>query len=117
MPLAVVGRGPEMTSERLLIKVSHKAGATCSATATLGISGPELTVTPLFEVPAAVRTGRTARSSRPVQRRERLGHCASLCLLETVVFYKVGHLGSHKATLKAKGLKLMRTDDFVGSYR
>jgi len=34
-------------------------------------------------------------------------------LLERVVFYKVGHHGSHNATLKAKGLELMRTDDFV----
>ena len=46
-----------MTSKRLLIKVSHKKGATLSATATLGISGSELAITPLFDVPAAARTG------------------------------------------------------------
>ena len=34
-------------------------------------------------------------------------------LLKRAVFYKVGHHGSHNATLKAKGLELMRADDFV----
>ena len=34
-------------------------------------------------------------------------------LLKRAVFYKVGHHGSHNATLKAKGLELMRTDNFV----
>lgn len=36
-------------------------------------------------------------------------------LLKRVVFYKVGHHGSHNATLKAKGLELMRSDEFVAS--
>jgi hypothetical protein len=34
-------------------------------------------------------------------------------LLRRTVFYKVGHHGSHNATLETKGLELMRTDDFV----
>jgi hypothetical protein len=34
-------------------------------------------------------------------------------LLKRTVFYKVGHHGSHNATLKAKGLELMRKDEFV----
>ncbi len=34
-------------------------------------------------------------------------------LLKRTVFYKVGHHGSHNATLRAKGLELMRTDEFV----
>lgn len=34
-------------------------------------------------------------------------------LLKQTAFYKVGHHGSHNATLRAKGLELMRTDDFV----
>ncbi len=34
-------------------------------------------------------------------------------LLKRTTFYKVGHHGSHNATLRAKGLELMRTDDFV----
>jgi hypothetical protein len=34
-------------------------------------------------------------------------------LLKRTVFYKVGHHGSHNATLKAKGLELMRSDEFV----
>jgi len=46
-----------MTSKRLLIKVSHKPSAPLSASARLGISGPEFTLTPLFEVPTAARTG------------------------------------------------------------
>ena len=57
MPLAVSWPGAGMTSKRLLVKVSHKTGAILSATATLGVSGPEFTITPLFDVPAAARTG------------------------------------------------------------
>jgi hypothetical protein len=34
-------------------------------------------------------------------------------LLKRTVFYKVGHHGSHNATLKAKGLELMTSDDLV----
>jgi len=34
-------------------------------------------------------------------------------LLQRTHFYKVGHHGSHNATLKSKGLELMPTDDFV----
>ena len=34
-------------------------------------------------------------------------------LLKRTVFYKVGHHGSHNATLKEKGLELMRQDEFV----
>jgi hypothetical protein len=34
-------------------------------------------------------------------------------LLKRTVFYKVGHHGSHNATLKAKGLELMQSDDLV----
>jgi hypothetical protein len=34
-------------------------------------------------------------------------------LLKRTVFYKVGHHGSHNATLRAKGLELMGSDDFV----
>jgi hypothetical protein len=34
-------------------------------------------------------------------------------LLGRTVFYKVGHHGSHNATLKAKGLELMVDDDLV----
>ncbi len=34
-------------------------------------------------------------------------------LLARTIFYKVGHHGSHNATLKAKGLELMTSDDLV----
>lgn len=34
-------------------------------------------------------------------------------LLQRTVFYKVAHHGSHNATLRAKGLELMRSDDLV----
>ena len=34
-------------------------------------------------------------------------------LLARTVFYKVGHHGSHNATLKAKGLELMTRDDLM----
>lgn len=34
-------------------------------------------------------------------------------LLKRAVFYKVGHHGSHNATLKAKGLETMTSDDLV----
>ena len=34
-------------------------------------------------------------------------------LLKRTVFYKVGHHGSHNATLRAKGLELMGSDDLV----
>src|SRR5262249_22785415 len=34
-------------------------------------------------------------------------------LLRRTVFYKVGHHGSHNATLKAKGLEMMASDDLV----
>lgn len=34
-------------------------------------------------------------------------------LLERTVFYKTGHHGSHNATLKAKGLELMTSDDLI----
>ena len=34
-------------------------------------------------------------------------------LLARTIFYKVGHHGSHNATLKAKGLELMMNDDLV----
>ncbi len=34
-------------------------------------------------------------------------------LLERVGFYKVGHHGSHNATLRQKGLDMMRGDDFI----
>ncbi len=46
-----------MVGKRLLVKVSHKPGVRLAASARLGVSGPELTLTPLFEVPAAARTG------------------------------------------------------------
>src|SRR5262249_35634648 len=52
-----MAEGAEMTSKRLLVKVSHKPGASLSAAGRLGVSGPELTLTPLFDVPAAARTG------------------------------------------------------------
>jgi hypothetical protein len=34
-------------------------------------------------------------------------------LLRRTVFYKVGHHGSHNATLKAKGLEMMASDDLI----
>ena len=46
-----------MVGRRLLIKISHKPGARLAVPATLGVSGPELALTPLFEVPPAARTG------------------------------------------------------------
>lgn len=35
-------------------------------------------------------------------------------LLARTVYYKVGHHGSHNATLKEKGLRLMTSKDLVG---
>ena len=43
-------------------------------------------------------------------RRERV---TGLDLLTKTIFYKVGHHGSHNATLRAKGLELMRSNEFV----
>lgn len=46
-----------MVGRRLLIKISHKPGSRVTASATMGVSGPALALTPLFEVPPAARTG------------------------------------------------------------
>jgi hypothetical protein len=46
-----------MVGRRLLIKISHKPGSRVTASATMGVSGPALALTLLFEVPPAARTG------------------------------------------------------------